>query len=77
MNKFNNGFIGLNFSSFFRTIIDTKNISIMRTLMNQIIESIKFEGKSLQNDDLKKIKIYENIIIEKNKAKFFFLDLLI
>ena len=47
MSKFNNGFIGLNFSSFFRTIIDTKKVSIMRTLMNQIIESIKFEGKLL------------------------------
>ena len=47
MNKFNNGFIGLSFSSFFRTIIDTKKVSIMRTLMNQIIESIKFEGKLL------------------------------
>ena len=27
-------------------------------------KGIKFEGKSLQNDDLKKVKIYENIIIE-------------
>ena len=27
-------------------------------------KGIKFEGKSLENDDLKKIKIYENIIIE-------------
>ena len=27
-------------------------------------KGIKFEGKSLQNDDLKKIKIYENIVIE-------------
>ena len=25
---------------------------------------IKFEGKSLRNDDLKKVKIYENIVIE-------------
>jgi len=47
MNRINNGFVGLNFSSFFRTIIDTKDVSIMRTLMNQIIESIKFEGKLL------------------------------
>ena len=27
-------------------------------------KGIKFEGKSLRNDDLKKIKVYENIIIE-------------
>ena len=27
-------------------------------------KGIKFEGKSLENDDLKKIKIYENIVIE-------------
>ncbi len=27
-------------------------------------KGIKIEGKSLQNDDLKKIKIYENIVIE-------------
>ena len=27
-------------------------------------KGIKFEGKSLENDDLKKIKIYKNIIIE-------------
>ena len=27
-------------------------------------KGIKFEGKSLKNDDLKKIKIYENIVIE-------------
>ena len=27
-------------------------------------KGIKFEGKSLQTDDLKKIKIYENIVIE-------------
>jgi len=27
-------------------------------------KGIKLEGKSLQNNDLKKIKIYENIIIE-------------
>ena len=36
-------------------------------LMNIFLQKnkgIKFEGKSLQNDDLKKIKIYENIIIE-------------
>ena len=36
-------------------------------LMNIFLQKnkgIKLEGKSLQNDDLKKIKIYENIIIE-------------
>ena len=36
-------------------------------LMNIFLQKnkgIKFEGKSLENDDLKKIKIYENIIIE-------------
>ena len=36
-------------------------------LMNIFLQKnkgIKFESKSLQNDDLKKIKIYENIIIE-------------
>ena len=27
-------------------------------------KGIKFEGRSLENDDLKKIKIYENIVIE-------------
>ena len=27
-------------------------------------KGIKFEGKSFQNDDLKEIKIYENIVIE-------------
>ena len=27
-------------------------------------KGIKFEGKSLENDDLKRIKIYENIVIE-------------
>ena len=37
----------LKFSSFFRTIKDVKNISIMRTLMNQLIENIKFKGKLL------------------------------
>ena len=36
-------------------------------LMNIFLQKnkgIKFEGKSLQTDDLKKIKIYENIVIE-------------
>ena len=36
-------------------------------LMNIFLQKnkgIKFEGKSLQNDDLKKIKIYENIVVE-------------
>ena len=36
-------------------------------LMNIFLQKnkgIKFEGKSLENDDLKKIKIYENIVIE-------------
>ena len=36
-------------------------------LMNIFLQKnkgIKFDGKSLKNDDLKKIKIYENIIIE-------------
>ena len=36
-------------------------------LMNIFLQKnkgIKFEGKSLRNDELKKIKIYENIIIE-------------
>ena len=36
-------------------------------LMNIFLQKnkgIKFEGKFFQNDDLKKIKIYENIIIE-------------
>ena len=36
-------------------------------LMNIFLQKnkgIKFEGKSLQNDDLKKIKTYENIVIE-------------
>ena len=36
-------------------------------LMNIFLQKnkgIKFDGKSLRNDDLKKIKIYENIIIE-------------
>ena len=36
-------------------------------LMNIFLQKnkgIKFEGKSLRNNDLKKIKIYENIIIE-------------
>jgi len=36
-------------------------------LMNIFLQKnkgIKFEGKSLKNDDLKKIKVYENIIIE-------------
>ena len=36
-------------------------------LMNIFLQKnkgIKFEGKSLRNEDLKKIKIYENIIIE-------------
>ena len=36
-------------------------------LMNIFLKKnrgIKFEGKSLRNDDLKKVKIYENIVIE-------------
>ncbi len=36
-------------------------------LMNIFLQKnkgVKLEGKSLQNDDLKKIKVYENIIIE-------------
>ena len=36
-------------------------------LMNIFLQKnkgIKFEGKSLENDDLKRIKIYENIVIE-------------
>ena len=36
-------------------------------LMNIFLQKnkgIKFEGKSLQNEDLKKIKVYENIVIE-------------
>ncbi len=36
-------------------------------LMNIFLQKnkgIKFEGKSLRNDDLKKVKIYENIVIE-------------
>ena len=47
MNKYKNEFINLKFSSFLRTIKDVKDISIMRTLMNQIIENIQFEGKLL------------------------------
>ena len=36
-------------------------------LMNIFLQKnkgIKFEGKSLRNDDLKKVKMYENIVIE-------------
>ena len=43
----NNQLKELKFSNFFRTLKDVKNVSIMRTLMNQIIETIKFKGKLL------------------------------
>ncbi len=37
----------LKFSSFLRTLKDVRKVSIMRTLMNQLIEDIKFKGKLL------------------------------
>ena len=74
MNKFNNELINLNFSCFLRTIKDIKSISIMRTLMNQLIESKKFEGKLIdigggENCNYRKILKYANytsVNIEKN-----------
>ncbi len=47
MNEYKNEFINLKFSSFIRTIKEVKDVSIMRTLMNQIIENIQFKGKLL------------------------------
>ena len=37
----------LKFSSFLRTLKDVRKVSIMRTLMNQLIEDIRFKGKLL------------------------------
>ena len=36
----------LDFSNFLRTYNDVQKVSIMRTLMNQIIEEIDFKGKN-------------------------------
>jgi len=47
--------------------ISGEKLSGKTHLMNIFLQKnkgIKFEGKSLQNNDLKKIKIYENIILE-------------
>ena len=37
----------LKFSNFLRTLKDVRKVSIMRTLMNQLIEDIRFKGKLL------------------------------
>ena len=47
--------------------ISGEKLSGKTHLMNIFLhknKGIKFEGKSLENDDLKRIKIYENIVIE-------------
>ena len=47
--------------------ISGEKLSGKTHLMNIFLhknKGIKFEGKSLENEDLKKIKIYENIVIE-------------
>ncbi len=75
--------IFLNFSSFLRTIKDTKNISIMRTLMNQIIENIKFKGKLLdigggENCNYRKIinyADYTSVNIDKNICPDFLVNI--
>lgn len=63
--KYNNEIQNLSFSNFFRTLSDVINISIMRTIMNQLIENIKFEGKLLdigggQNCNYREILKYTN-----------------
>ena len=74
MNKFNNELINLNFSCFLRTIKDTTNVSIMRTLMNQLIEKKFFKGKLIdigggENCNYRKIlnnTNYTSVNIDRN-----------
>ena len=74
MNKFNNELINLNFSCFLRTIKDITNVSIMRTLMNQLIEKKKFKGKLIdigggENCNYRKIlknTNYTSVNIDRN-----------
>lgn len=74
MNKFNNELINLNFSCFLRTIKDTTNVSIMRTLMNQLIEKKNFKGKLIdigggENCNYRKIlnnTNYTSVNIDRN-----------
>ena len=74
MNKFNNELINLNFSCFLRTIKDTTNVSIMRTLMNQLIEKKIFKGKLIdigggENCNYRKIlnnTNYTSVNIDRN-----------
>ena len=57
--KYKNRITNLNFSCFLRTLKDVMDISIMRTLMNQLIETINFEGELLD------IGGGQKVIIEK------------
>ena len=59
-----NNLNNLDFSSFLRTFNDVKKITIMRSLMNQIIEQIEFKGRILdigggRNSNYS--KIFENV----------------
>ncbi len=63
-----------NFTSFFRTIKDVKNISVARSLMNQLIEEIDFRGKVIDigggnkasYKDSINSKDYTSVNIDKN-----------
>ena len=63
-----------NFTSLFRTLKDVKNISVARSLMNQILEKIDFKGKIIDIGGGKKasykdsinFKSYTSVNIDKN-----------
>ena len=71
--KYKNKITNLNFSCFLRTLRDVMDISIMRTLMNQLIETIHFEGKLLDIGggqksnyrEILKCKNYTSVNIDK------------
>ena len=59
--KYKNKIINLSFSGFLRTLRDVMDISIMRTLMNQLIETINFKGEILDIGGGQKCN-YRNIL---------------
>ena len=63
-----------NFTSFFRTLKDVNNISVARSLMNQLLEKIDFKdkvidiggGNKASYKDSIKFKDYTSVNIDKN-----------
>ena len=70
----NNNKLRYNFTSLFRTFKDVKNISIARSLMNQLLEKIDFKGKIIDigggnqanYKDSLNFKDYTSVNIDKN-----------